>query len=118
MTSSVPEDLPYRVVREREDHAVVRFGSIVDHARSAQHDEQLRKIATATEILACDFSDTEVVGSEWLRLVGDLAIEAKEQGRRVVVVGLAPDIRDGTVDALALKKHLEFLDSLKEAVGE
>lgn len=109
------EDNPYEVQIEKE-YAVVRFSRLVDHARTFEHDTQLKQLVQKKMTVVCDFSRTETVGSEWLRLIVDLSVSAKKTGKRVVVVSLVKEILEQTVDALALKKHLTFADSLREAI--
>ncbi len=116
MADEIPDSIPYRVEEEKDAHAIVRFGRLVDHPRTAAHDEELRKLMERTLTVVCDFGGTEEVTSEWLRFLADLTSVAEEQGKRVTIVRLHEDIREGTVDALALRDRLRFYDSRDEAL--
>lgn len=109
MTSSEPlaEDIPFRTEELGDNRVIVRFAEYVDHRRTPDLDGALIRAMRKHNKVACDFSTTKEVDSDWLTLVAAITVEGKEAGKRVGVVGLSPTLKD-SADVLGLSSLKHF----------
>ena len=111
-TDPLPEDTPFHVDEIDAERAVVRFAEYVDHRRTAHRDDELKKAMRQHNKLACDVTSTVEIDSDWLALLADIGVEAKQAGKRVGIVGLSKTLRK-SADVLGLTV-LEHYDSVDE----
>ena len=117
MSSSepLPDDVPFCVQELDKRRAVVRFAEYVDHRRTPELDQQLFDTMRQYQKLACDVRESREIDSDWLTLLADVTVEARQSGKRVALVGLNEALRQ-SADVLGLES-LELVDGLDEVWG-
>ena len=63
--------------------------------------------------IACDLRETKEIDSDWLALLADLSVEARESGKRLALVGLNEAL-EKSADVLGLSDALERCSKLEE----
>jgi anti-anti-sigma regulatory factor len=108
----LPDDTPYVVEHLDERRAVVRFAEYVDHRRTRDLEAKLEEVVRAHQRVACDVSACETIDSDWLTLIFDLSVEARQSGKRLALVGLS-EVLKKSADILGLAA-LEQVATIEE----
>lgn len=113
MTEPLAEDVPFEVSSLDKKRVVVRFAEYVDHRRTRDREEELTDLVRRHSRIACDLRETKEVDSDWLALLADLSVEARDSGKRVALVGLNEALKT-SADVLGLSDALEFCSKVDE----
>lgn len=105
------EEAPFRIDRVDDARVIVRFAEYVDHRRTRNWEEQLEKALREYRKIACDVRHSETIDSDWLTLLEELSLEARDAGKRFVLVGLSETLRK-SADIVGLT-HLEHSRTLE-----
>ena len=107
------DDVPFEISEVDTQRAIVRFAEHVDHRRTPELESQLEQVLRKHRRVACDVSGCQTIDSDWLTLIHDLTLEARDSGKRWVVVGLG-EVLKKSADILGLE-GFDFADSHQEA---
>ncbi len=111
-TGTPDADTPYTIKEVDSRRVVVHFARFVDHERLPSQEEELLGLVSRYEKVACDLTETEALGSKWMRWLGRLHIRADRVGAVVGVIGMRTMLSE-SADALEIRGLRRF-DSLDE----
>jgi len=104
-------NVPFTVKPVDDRRVVVRFARFCDHPRRAGHEKALNDLVERYDAIALDLSETENIGSDWLRWLNLLAIRADKAGKTLAAAGAREDVREMTdflsIDVLKLVDRVE-----------
>ena len=113
-----PEDAPF-IIEEFKDRqlAVVTFAKQCDYLRTENYEKDLFSLVERFEIIACDFTHTDTIASEWLRWLAKMAAQARRTGKNLFLFGVKEQVLK-TADVLGVKEGIETKTSLAEGIGK
>jgi anti-anti-sigma regulatory factor len=113
-----PEDAPFRIEDSGDPKlALVTFAKQCDYLRTEKYEKDLFSLVEGYEIIACDFTHTETIASEWLRWLAKMAAQARRTGKNLFLFGVKEQVFK-TADVLGVKEEIQTRSSLAEGIGK
>ncbi|MEA1927251.1 MAG: STAS domain-containing protein [Candidatus Auribacterota bacterium] len=104
---------PYKIIPQDKHYVVIQFAPKCDQVRRKEQEDELEKLVEDYNIIACDLSKTEMMGTDWIRWLERLSIEAGNRGKMFVLVAMGELVKQ-TADIIGLKGKFKMKDTLEE----